>query len=77
LFALFLDETLSYSSALFDTSVLPAGAGPGSVGDHLVATPPEPTDDRDPTVHSPDLADAQGRKVERLLDEAGVTAGTR
>jgi cyclopropane-fatty-acyl-phospholipid synthase len=77
LFALFLDETLSYSSALFETSVLPAGPGPGSVGDHLVATPPEPTDDRDPTVHSPDLADAQGRKVERLLDEAGVTAGTR
>ena len=28
LFALFLDETLSYSSALFDTSVLPAGPAP-------------------------------------------------
>ena len=43
LFALFLDETLSYSSALFDTSLSSAGKGPGSVGDHLVATPPEPS----------------------------------
>ena len=77
LFALFLDETLSYSSALFDTSSTPAGPGPGSVGDHLVATPPEPTDSADPLVHSPDFADAQGRKIERLLDEAGVTDGSR
>ena len=77
LFALFLDETLSYSSALFDTSLVPTGKGPGSVGDHLVATPPEPTDTADPTQHHPDLADAQGRKIERLLDEAGVTEGSR
>lgn len=77
LFALFLDETLSYSSALFDTSSTPAGTGPGSVGDHLVATPPEPTDSPDPRLHSPDFADAQARKIDRLLDEAGVTDGTR
>lgn len=77
LFALFLDETLSYSSALFDTSFTPTGKGPGSVGDHLVATPPEPTDTADPAHHHPDLAEAQGRKIERLLDEAGVTDGTR
>lgn len=77
LFALFLDETLSYSSALFDTSSILAGTGPGSVGDHLVATPPEPTVSADPRRHSPDLAEAQGRKIERLLDEAHVTAGTR
>ena len=77
LFGLFLDETLSYSSALFDTSSTSVGAGPGSVGDHLVATPPEPTDSRDPLLHSPDLDEAQGRKIERLLDEAGVTDGTR
>ncbi|MBL0746817.1 SAM-dependent methyltransferase [Nocardioides baculatus] len=77
MFELFLDDTLSYSSALFDTSFSPAGAGPGSVGDHLVATPPEPTDSADPIVHSPDFAEAQGRKIERLLDEAGVTDGTR
>jgi cyclopropane-fatty-acyl-phospholipid synthase len=49
LFAEFLDETLTYSSALFDT--LPA---------------------------APDrLADAQRRKIDRLLDVAGVRAGTR
>lgn len=77
LFALFLDETLSYSSALFDTSHLPTATGPGSVSDHLVATPPEPTDNPDPLLHNPDLVEAQGRKIERLLDEAGVTEGTR
>jgi cyclopropane-fatty-acyl-phospholipid synthase len=83
LFALFLDETLSYSSALFDTSLShdfssdhPSGAGPGP-DDHLVATPPEPTDNPDPLLHSPDLAAGQVRKIERLLDEAGVTDGTR
>ena len=81
LFALFLDETLSYSSALFDTSFTPAPRGPGSVGDHLVATPPEPSswraDSADPALHNPDFAQAQGRKIERLLDEAGVTDGSR
>ncbi|HWC21507.1 MAG TPA: cyclopropane-fatty-acyl-phospholipid synthase family protein [Flexivirga sp.] len=44
LFASFLDETMSYSSALF---------GPGD-----------------------DLVTAQRRKMDRLLDEAGVTSGT-
>ena len=84
LFALFLDETLSYSSALFPTSFV---AGPGGPG-HLIATPPEATDndsesafDKDTgstgVVHSPGLADAQARKIERLLDEAGVTQGSR
>ncbi|PKH37953.1 cyclopropane-fatty-acyl-phospholipid synthase [Nocardioides alpinus] len=77
LFALFLDETLSYSSALFDTSSTSAPKGPGSVGDHLVSTPPEPTDHPDALLHDEDFAEAQGRKIERLLDEAGVTAGSR
>ena len=77
MFALFLDDTLSYSSALFDTSTSSAPAGPGSVGDHLVASPPEPVDDPDPTRHGADFAEAQGRKIERLLDQAGVTAGSR
>jgi cyclopropane-fatty-acyl-phospholipid synthase len=45
LFALFLDETMSYSSALFDTSA--------------------------------DLVTAQHRKIDRLLDAAGVGPGTR
>ncbi|MFB7513031.1 class I SAM-dependent methyltransferase [Streptomyces sp. NPDC056144] len=49
LFALFLDPTLTYSSALFDT--LPATAGT--------------------------LASAQHRKIDSLLDLAGVGPGTR
>ena len=53
LFRLFLDPTLSYSSALFSAGELQRG---------------------------PDRADlevAQGRKIDRLLDRAGVVAGTR
>jgi cyclopropane-fatty-acyl-phospholipid synthase len=53
LFANFLDESMTYSSALFDH-------GPG---------PAEAT--------SPDLAAAQRRKIDRLLDHAGVGEGTR
>ncbi|MBV9830473.1 MAG: class I SAM-dependent methyltransferase [Marmoricola sp.] len=62
LFRLFLDETLSYSAALFDTSVVPRG-------DHLEAAPPEVDDEP--------LAAAQARKIERLLDVTRVGAGTR
>lgn len=51
LFELFLDPTLSYSSALF------------------AGVPTEAT--------QADLDEAQGRKIERLLDEAGVGRGTR
>jgi len=51
LFELFLDPTLSYSSALFE--------GAPEAADHA------------------DLEAAQGRKIERLLDEAGVRAGSR
>jgi cyclopropane-fatty-acyl-phospholipid synthase len=47
LFALFLDETMTYSSALFD----------------------------DPAAE--DLTTAQHRKIDRLLDQTGVTEGTR
>jgi len=50
-FSLFLDETMTYSAALFDSA-------------H-----PEPA--------WSDLADAQRRKIDRLLDAAGVTSGTR
>jgi cyclopropane-fatty-acyl-phospholipid synthase len=63
LFRVFLDETLSYSSALYDTSVT-------NRGDHLEAAPPEGH-------HSESLADAQVRKIERLLDQTGVVAGSR
>ncbi|MEO5662095.1 MAG: cyclopropane-fatty-acyl-phospholipid synthase family protein [Nocardioides sp.] len=68
LFALFLDETLSYSSALFTTPFVAGPDGP----DHLVATEPDATDNA-----PEDFADAQARKIERLLDEAGVIAGSR
>jgi cyclopropane-fatty-acyl-phospholipid synthase len=47
LFALFLDETMTYSSALFDGT------------------------------SSEDLTTAQHRKIDRLLDQTGVTEGTR
>ena len=50
LFALFLDPTLSYSSALFDDPSLATAA---------------------------DLPSAQHRKIDRLLDQAGVGEGTR
>jgi len=52
LFALFLDETMTYSSAIF-------GTGP------------------DGTPVAGDLAEAQRRKIDRLLDRAGVGPGCR
>ncbi|MER8104877.1 cyclopropane-fatty-acyl-phospholipid synthase family protein [Kitasatospora sp. NPDC094016] len=54
LFALFLDATLSYSSAVFPT-------GPGGL----------------PAASWDGLAAAQHRKIDRLLDLAGVGAGSR
>lgn len=53
LFELFLDPTLSYSSALF-------------IADELAAVP-----------EREQLVGAQGRKIERLLDQAGVGEGSR
>jgi cyclopropane-fatty-acyl-phospholipid synthase len=50
LFTLFLDETMTYSSALFSG---------------------------DPARSADSLADAQRRKIDRLLDSAGVGEGTR
>jgi cyclopropane-fatty-acyl-phospholipid synthase len=54
LFAVFLDETLTYSCALFET-------GP----------------DGQPEVSAALLADAQRRKIDRVLDLAGVRQDTR
>ena len=62
LFQLFLDPGLSYSSALFDSPI-------EDRGDHLEATAP--------ATGEHDLREAQTRKIERLLDQAGVGAGTR
>jgi cyclopropane-fatty-acyl-phospholipid synthase len=61
LFELFLDPTLTYSSALFPAEELP---GEGLV---RMALPRA----------GADLADGQVRKIERLLDRTGVGAGTR
>jgi cyclopropane-fatty-acyl-phospholipid synthase len=64
LFELFLDPTLSYSAALFEADQVDRG-------DHLEAVPPY-------AAHAPGaLEDGQARKIDRLLDEAGVAAGTR
>lgn len=61
LFALFLDRTMSYSAAMFDTdSVTDAG--------RTVLAPPRP---------GSDLAEAQARKIDAILDAAGVGPGTR
>jgi len=68
MFATFLDSTLSYSSALF-------------AGDDVVGSP---IAGERVTLNNPrlvptweELAEAQGRKVERMLDSAGVGDGTR
>jgi cyclopropane-fatty-acyl-phospholipid synthase len=61
LFATFLDPTMSYSSAMFD-----ADATTSAALTRLQAPPA-----------GADLAEAQGRKIETILDAAGVTAGSR
>ena len=64
LFRLFLDPTMTYSSALFEAELVPEGT-------HLKAGPPRDVD-------APDaLRLAQERKIDRLLDEAGVGPATR
>jgi cyclopropane-fatty-acyl-phospholipid synthase len=65
LFAAFLDPTLSYSSAMFDTDAVTDTSGA------------VPVTRLEPPVPGGDLAAAQGRKIEAILDAAGVTAGTR
>jgi cyclopropane-fatty-acyl-phospholipid synthase len=57
LFALFLDETMTYSAALFGTA---ADGSPGT-----------------PIASEPLLAEAQRRKIDCLLDRAGVGPGCR
>ncbi|MDF9715144.1 class I SAM-dependent methyltransferase [Nocardioides sp. ChNu-153] len=66
LFTRFLDPTTSYSSALFEHQLIPRT---DAVGPHHVATSPDPRSNEA-------LADAQGTKIDRLLDAAGVGAGT-
>jgi cyclopropane-fatty-acyl-phospholipid synthase len=61
LFETFLDPSLTYSAALFEAQEL---ALPGFA--RMTAPVPDA-----------DLASAQARKIERLLDRTGVTGGTR
>jgi cyclopropane-fatty-acyl-phospholipid synthase len=64
LFALFLDPTMTYSSALFESGF--TGTIP-----HLLAGAPSDVDGPGA------LQRAQGSKIDRLLDEAGVGPGSR
>ena len=68
-------------SAIPPPSSTPPPPRPGRAPAPSVTTwsPPHrsPPTTRDPLLHGPDFAEAQGRKIERLLDEAGVTDGTR
>jgi cyclopropane-fatty-acyl-phospholipid synthase len=68
LFATFLDDTLSYSSALFEGHRV---MGEPLAGEELTVDTPR----GDAQWH--DLAAAQQRKVERVLDAANVRRGTR
>ncbi|WP_027346688.1 SAM-dependent methyltransferase [Hamadaea tsunoensis] len=61
LFALFLDETMTYSAALFDRAFPAFRAAGGAPG----------------TPQWSDLAPAQHRKIDRLLDQIRVRPGTR
>ena len=69
LFELFLDPTMTYSSALFES---PQRQGI-PVGHEHVTIADAPTSD--PTWDV--FAQAQQRKIDRLLDQAGVGAGSR
>ncbi len=68
MFATFLDGTLSYSSALFAGD---EGAGHAVAGEAVTTSTPAAA----PVWE--DLANAQRKKVDRMLDSAGVGEGTR
>ncbi len=72
MFELFLDPTLSYSAALFDSDVTRSR---DEVGALLRAGAPYAVESGGPTRE--DLEPAQARKLERLLDATGVTEGSR
>jgi cyclopropane-fatty-acyl-phospholipid synthase len=71
MFALFLDETMTYSSALFEADDFGTPL-PGSSPSHHGAT------NHGATNHGAScLAAAQRRKIDRLLDDTGVGPGSR
>ncbi|MEO9152063.1 MAG: cyclopropane-fatty-acyl-phospholipid synthase family protein [Lapillicoccus sp.] len=69
LFETFLDTTMTYSSALFESPQRP-GVALGREQVTIADTPSTP-----PTWEH--FADAQARKIDRLLDQAGVGPGSR
>jgi cyclopropane-fatty-acyl-phospholipid synthase len=87
MFALFLDETMTYSSALFDAGVLdpavldPAVLDPGVLDPGLLDTglggPLASATAGQAERTAAALAAGQRRKIDRILDIAGVGAGSR
>ena len=75
LFGLFLDPSLSYSAALFDTEVLPAEADPWI--EEVAQRPSRNLRQATVPVEGSDLHAGQLRKIDRLLDETRVGAGSR
>ncbi|GGF53968.1 cyclopropane-fatty-acyl-phospholipid synthase [Marmoricola endophyticus] len=69
MFATFLDDTMTYSSALY---AAPDAAARTTRGRTAVATAPAPG-----SPVAADLVEAQQRKIDRLLDQAGVGVGSR
>jgi cyclopropane-fatty-acyl-phospholipid synthase len=69
MFATFLDDTMTYSAALFAP---PPRLSPTTRGRAAVGTAPAPGHPS-----ATDLVAAQQRKIDRLLDQAGVGVGTR
>jgi cyclopropane-fatty-acyl-phospholipid synthase len=72
LFELFLDDSMTYSSALFGPQLAAAG--------YPDAGPPDPgreQHDADDELHGVALRNAQMRKVDAILDAAGVREGSR
>ncbi len=69
MFATFLDDTLTYSSALFADPTTGARSTTTRATVSSAPLPGQPT--------AVDLADGQRRKIDRLLDQVGVTAGSR
>jgi len=71
MFSLFLDPTMTYSSALFDTPAAPSLAA----GEHAGALARPDMSDGAPGVEL--LREAQERKIDRLLDLTNVGPGTK
>jgi cyclopropane-fatty-acyl-phospholipid synthase len=73
MFALFLDPTMTYSSALFEREPAQDPEQLTTAPRHDLALP----DMRDDAIGVQQLSLAQQRKIDRLLDLTGVGAGTR